>query len=136
MPSGRSRLATVTGLHAEHAARLLHDDLHGARDVQARRDRAAGLQKRPRLARPPLALLEELGVLDGDPRLLAESLQTLRGTHSMARIPSCSSTSRRAERGSVRMSLTRMATPLAAQRPLMPSPTGIERARQASVLKP
>ena len=61
---------------------------------------------------------------------------SLRGTQSMARIPSCSSMSRRAERGSVRMSLTRMATPLAAQRPLMPSPTGMERARQASVLKP
>ena len=86
--SGRSRLATVissslpglhpcdaAGLHAQHAARLMHDDLHGAPDVETGRHRPAGLQERPRLAGPPFALLEELGVVDGDARLLAERLQ-------------------------------------------------------------
>ncbi len=65
----------AAGLHAEHAARLLHDDLHCAADVQAGRHRPAGLQQGARLPSPPLALLEELSVVDGDAGLLAERFQ-------------------------------------------------------------
>ena len=61
---------------------------------------------------------------------------TLSGTQSIERIPSRSSTSRRAERGSARTSSTRIARPLSAARPMIPSPTGIERARHSSLSKP
>ena len=88
MFSGRSRLARVTRslaggidphdaarLDAEHAARLLHDDLHGAADVQAGRHRATSLQQGARLPSPSLAPFEKLSVVDGDPGLLGERLQ-------------------------------------------------------------
>src|SRR5215467_10263520 len=61
---------------------------------------------------------------------------TFSGTQSIARIPSRSSTSRDAARGSVCTSPTRIATPSAATRPMIPSPTGIDRARHSSLWKP
>ena len=107
-------------------------------DVEALVDRAARLEQRLRLPRAPLALLEEPRVLDGDARLLGEGLQHAlvavaegsrgvvreRGDDADAarrppaaartastRMPSLSSTSRRAERGSARTSSTRIGCP-------------------------
>ena len=61
---------------------------------------------------------------------------TLRGTHSIDRMPSRSSTSRRAERGSVCTSATRIATPSAATRPMIPSPAGTDNVRHSSLWNP
>src|SRR5437867_1413985 len=60
---------------AEHGPRLLHDDVDRALDVEARGDRAPGLQQGPHLARAVHALLEELRVLDRDAGLLGEGFQ-------------------------------------------------------------
>src|SRR5215510_12126877 len=61
---------------------------------------------------------------------------TFSGTHSMARIPSRSSTSRCAERGSACTSPILIATPSAATRPMIPSPTGTDNVRHSSLWKP
>ncbi len=59
---------------------------------------------------------------------------TRSGTHSIERMPSRSSTSRRAERGSRRTSSTRIGCPVSAQRPMSPSPIGNASAPHSSLL--
>ena len=61
---------------------------------------------------------------------------TRSGTHSIERMPSRSSTSRRVERGSVRTSSTRIAAPVSAHWPMIPSPTGSASARHSSLRNP
>ena len=65
----------AAGLHAEHLAGLIEDELDGLAHLQALIDGVPGLQQRLRLARPPLALLEEPRVLDGDAGLVREPLE-------------------------------------------------------------
>jgi hypothetical protein len=62
-------------LHTEDDPRLVQDDLDRPVDVEAGGDGASRLDERARLPRPALALREELGVVDGDPRLIREGLE-------------------------------------------------------------
>ncbi len=64
------------------------------------------------------------------------SAATRKGTLSRERIPSFSSTSRWADRGSARRSPDRTALPDAAAHPMMPSPTGTLNMRHSGVRKP
>ena len=61
---------------------------------------------------------------------------TRRGTLSMERMPSFSSTSRCAERASARRSSERTGCPEAAARPMMPSPMGTLSRRHSGVRNP
>src|SRR5262252_4140643 len=72
---GRVEREQTTGLDTEHLTRLIQDQLDGLADIQALVDRVASLEQRLRLARAPLALLEQPGVLDGDARLVREALE-------------------------------------------------------------
>jgi hypothetical protein len=65
----------AAGGDAEDRAGLLQDDADGPAHVEALGDRSPRLEQRARLLRALEALLEELGIVDGDAGLLGERLQ-------------------------------------------------------------